>query len=272
MRKNIILTVISLFMVLTLFVGCSSQKVDEKNVVSKEKIEVAVKNVLLDESNTYIKESDGTECPVEGHIIMGYDKTKSGYKVYALTLCGAYGFENGNFVFISGTGLIPAVISFDNELNFNDIEYPKDGADYSKSIKKMFPKKYVSRALAYSESDVDELEKQKKYYAEKYLIEIGRDAKIGEHIDFNDSYKLLTDVGVSVDVSNLLSETLQKYSNDYYPYWIGNKEIIKDTVRYVLSQNYDSENNKIIYTKSVYDTKEVVEEFVFDSKTGLEIK
>lgn len=272
MRKNIVVSIVSVLMVLVLFVGCSSQKADDKTAVSKDKIEVAVKNVLNEESITYLKDSDATECSAEGHIVMGYDETKSGYNVYALTMCGAYGFQNGNFVCVSGTGVIPAVISFDDELNFTDIEYPQDGEDYSKSIKKMFPKKYENRALSHRKNDFNELENQQKAYAEKYLTEMGRDAKIGEYIDFSDSYKFLTDVGVSVDASNLICETFEKCSNDPYPDWIGNREIVKDGVRYVLSQNYDKENNKIIYTKSVYDTKKIVEEFVFDSKTGLEIK
>lgn len=272
MRKNIIISFLSILMVLVLFVGCSSQNENVKTSFSNEEIETSVKNVLYEESLKYIKDSKTAECPAEGHIIMGYDKTKHGYKVYTLTMCGAYGFENGNFVNVSGTGEIPAVIYFDSELNFTNIEYPQDGEDYSKSIKKMLPKIYEHRALSQNENDFNELQNQQEAYAEKYLKEIGRDAKIGEYIDFSDSYKFLTDVGISVEVSSLILETFDKQQEDTYPYKIGNCEMIDDGVRYVLSTEYDEENNEVIYSKTVYDTNETVAKFVFDSKTGNQIE
>ena len=80
------------------------------------------------------------ECQGEGHIILGTDNDDK--IVYALTMYGEYGFQDGNFVKVSGTGVIPVRITFDDNGNLTEYKMPSDGSYYIKSIIDMFPKKY----------------------------------------------------------------------------------------------------------------------------------
>ncbi|MEA4954471.1 MAG: M56 family metallopeptidase [Pseudoflavonifractor sp.] len=205
------------------------------------------------------------ECAGEGHIILG-QKEKSGVTtVYVLTMYGEYGFEDGNFVKVSGSGIIPAAFTFTdsgNGLVCTKIEYPEDGAENAKSIKKMFPSEYQNRALNPLENDMQELTVQERSYAESYLKEIGRNAVIGEYGDFQ--HTLLTDVGVSVDVSNGINDKL--FAD--YPMWIGNRETLENGVRYVYEMSYNKEGHEIDFTKYEYGTNAVVELIRLDSITG----
>jgi len=209
------------------------------------------------------------ECAGEGHILLG-GKTDSGVtKVYALTMVGEYGFEDGNFVKISGSGIIPAVFTFsdsDGGLVCTKIEYPEDGSEYAKSIKKMFPAEYQGRALSPSDGDRQELTSQERAYAASYLKKIGRDAVIGDYGDFE--HTLLTDVGVSVDVSNGINDKL--FAD--YPMWIGTRETLENGVRYVYEMSYNKEGHEIDFTKYEYGTNKIVERSRLDSKTGEIIK
>ena len=102
-------------------------------------------------------------------------------------------------------------------------------------------------------------------YAKDYLIQIGREAEIGDYGDFE--HPLLTHLGVSVQVSNKLLE--KNYSN--YPMWVGNQEKIEDGIRYVYQMDYDKDEKQIVLSKYNYETKEVVEKIVIDALTGEEL-
>ena len=211
------------------------------------------------------------ECVAEGHILLGKEVKNAETTVYALTMYGEYGFENGGFIKGSGTGTIPAVIVFshdeENGYVLEDFRYPMDGGYYISSIHELFPEKYWERCINRNEADDEELTRQELVYAAGYLKQIGRDAGIGEYP--NGDYPLLTDEGVSVEVSNHMWELEKLYG---YPYWIGNLEKLEDGVRYLYEMDLDKDAGEIIYTKSVYDTGEVAERFRFDMKTGEEIK
>ena len=168
------------------------------------------------------------ECFGEGHIILGTENIGDTTKIYALTMVGHYGFINNNFETVSGSGIIPAVIT----LKGNDeveITYPKDGSYYTKSIEEMFPKEYVNRIFKESDNDRKTLEEQERAYAKAYLDKINRSANIGDYGDFE--HKILTSLGVSVEVSNVLEDFYKM--NNYYPYFIGTKEHIEEGVRIV---------------------------------------
>lgn len=226
----------------------------------------AVIKALSDTSNRYL----GDECFGEGHIILGTEKNDHSTKIYTLTMVGYYGFVNNNFEKISGSGIIPAVVTLKNN-NDVTIEYPKDGAYYSSSIKEMFPLKYHSRIFGSNDSDSKDdrknLTEQERAYAKEYLKKIGRKAEIGDSSDFD--HILLTDLGVSVEVSNELEDFYKAHS--YYPYFIGTKEIIEDDVRKVYEMSYHEKQKEIKFTKYTYDAKEIVEQFVFNSITGEKI-
>lgn len=227
-----------------------------------ESLDDAVSAAFLKESQNGYQEG---ECAGEGHILLGSVTASGVTKIYALTLYGEYGFENGNFVKVSGTGVIPAVFTFadsDGGLVCTNIEYPEDGSRYGEAIKKLFPSEYQDRVLNPTDSDRQELESQERSYAESYLKQIGRDAVIGDYGDFK--HTLLTDVGVSVEVSNGIDD--KQFAD--YPMWIGNREALENGVRYVYEKSYDQEAHEIDFTKYEYGTEKVVERTRLDSLTG----
>lgn len=209
------------------------------------------------------------ECSAEGHIILEQTEEDGIATIYALTMYGGYAFHNVDyFVKTTGTGVIPAVMKFDLRLNSHtpliSMEYPADGSGYLTSIKEMFPEHLQDRVLNISKEDSDTLTSMEQEYAKRYLANLGRDALIGDYADFE--HELLTDLGISTEVSNKLSE----YEKDMgpYPNWHGSRETIEDGVRYMYSIFYEEETDEIIYEKRVFDTMETVEKFVFDAETG----
>lgn len=225
-------------------------------------LDQAVIKALSDTSNRYL----GDECFGEGHIILGTEKDGDTTKVYTLTMVGYYGFVNNNFEKASGSGIIPAVVTLKNN-NEVTIEYPKDGSDYASSIKEMFPLKYHSRIFGDNDSDRKNLKEQEQTYAKEYLSKIGRNADIGDYGDFE--HTTLTKAGVSIEVSNKLEDFFKMHS--YYPYFIGTKEIIEDGVRMVYEMSYQERQQEITFKKYLYDSKKLVEQFVFNSITGEKI-
>lgn len=179
-------------------------------------------------------------------------------------MAGWYGFENGHFVKISGSGIIPAVVTLDGKNHVN-LEFPLDGGDYQKSVMNMFPGEYHDRIFGQAERDHNNLKKQEEQHAKDYLTSINRKAEIGDNPDFD--YVLLTDAGVSAELSNELNEKFYK-EHFYYPSCIGTRERIEGGIRMVYELSFDENKQEIHVTKYRYDTKEVVESFEIDTKTG----
>lgn len=227
--------------------------------------QLASSAILEHYNNSFVPE----ECLAEGHLILEEDVSDGILTIYALTMYGGYSFHNVDyFVKSSGTGVIPAVMTFDLRLNSHtpllSFELPEDGSGYSESVKKMFPEHLWDRVLTIQEDDRRTLTAMEQDYAKRYLSEIGRSALVGEYADFN--HELLTDVGISTEVSNRLLE----YEKDIgpYPNWHGSTEKIENQIRYMYSVFYDEESSQIIYEKRVFDSMETVEKFVFDAETG----
>ena len=253
--SSILIFVLIIGMVFSLS-GCA------KTAPAKEEISQLVADAVISDNASIYR--DG-EFSAEGHKILGSDLSGNRLKVYALTTFGNYGFQNDMFIKVSGSGTIPAVLSFEKDgtgYSFMGIEYPRDGSEYVKSIKRMFPLKYRAAALN-SDSAYDELVSQERKYAEEYLQSIGRDAEIGDYRDLN--VVLLTDLGVSVEVSNQLS--CDKNLGEY-PYWVGSSEYLENGIRYVRSLSFDENAGLIIYSTAEKGTGEVTECFAFDASTG----
>ncbi len=209
----------------------------------------------------------GEECVAEGHRILDMEEDGTETKIYALTMYGEYQFQNGNFVKGSGSGVIPAVFVFQKDsggaYKLSFYEVPEDGSGYAESIEKMFPEELWEICISPTEEVCAELESQEKGYASEYLKALGRTAKIGSYRDFE--HPLLTDAGISVEASNRLMEN-KDISN--YPYEIGNVEVLEDGVRYVYQTDYEPEKERILLTKTEYDSGKVKEVYIFDSETG----
>lgn len=206
-----------------------------------------------------INNNDGSyldgECNAEGHIILKADESKSNITLYTLTTYGEYGFQNGMFIKVSGTGVIPVVITFsvdkDNTYILQSYIEPKDGSGYATSIKEMFPKELYNRVIPISDSDKAALQAQERKYAKNYLDSIGRTASIGEYTD------------LEIEIPDIPADTANVIFKRYweYPYWIGTEEKIEDGVRYVYEtqwKNYGNNDSMIYLTKYVYDTGEII--------------
>ena len=212
----------------------------------------------------------------EGHILMGKDTDEVGeQKCYVLEMFGAYEFQDGNFVKCAGTGAIPCVVTVnlaDNgEYSFVSLVEAEDGSNFVDSIKENFPEELWSRCITIEDDDRNELEKQERSYAEEYLSSIGReDTEIGDYSDFE--HKLLTDEGVSVEVSNKMLEVQTGDGIEFFcPMWIGEREVLDDNVRYIYKTDYDKKKNEIIFSKILYESGEVLESTVYNAKTGEKI-
>ena len=129
----------------------------------------------------------------------------------------------------------------------------------------MFPYPYRLKALHYGESEEKKLQTQERTYAQAYLRSIGREAEIGEYGDFD--VILLTDCGISVEVSNALLDDERLWN---YPYWIGSSETLENGSRYIHTLSVDETNHTIHYVTKEYDTGKIMERFVFDAETGEE--
>lgn len=266
--KKIKSLVLILALAACVFVACTAK--DDTTIISDD-LDKAVGEAILKEcANGY----QSGEVAGEGHIILGIEKVfDNEIRVYALTMYGEYGFEDGDLVKVSGTGCIPEVLNVSTENGYEVInfEYPKDGSEYVKSIKEMFPTKYHSRVLKQDNDDFKALEEQEIKYVEAYLKSLGREANIGSQTE----RKLLTDAGVSVEVSNKILE----YEKDVlanYPYWIGSKEKLEHDEyskipgdeRFVYEMKLNEEENRIEYTKTKYGTGTVYQFIYIDPETG----
>ncbi len=214
------------------------------------------------------------ETQGEGHILMDQDEPDENgeIKCYCLEMFGAYEFQDGNFVKCAGTGVIPAVITVkakdDGSYELISIVEAEDGSNFVDSIKRDFPEPLWSRCITIEDDDRNELERQERAYAEEYLSSIGReDAEIGDYADYE--HKLLTDAGVSVDVSNKMLDVQSGDGIEFFcPMWLGEREVLEDNVRYTYKTEYDEKKNEIIFSQILYETGEVQETAVYDATTG----
>ena len=110
---------------------------------------------------------------------------------------------------------------------FVSIVEAEDGSAFVDSIKKNFPEDLWSRCITIEDDDRNELNKQERSYAEEYLGSIGReDVEIGDYGDFE--HTLLTDEGVSVDVSNKMLDVQSGDGFEFFcPMWLGEREVIE---------------------------------------------
>lgn len=194
------------------------------------------------------------EVFTEGHNILEVVEEDGIVTAYTVSSCGWFGFENGIFTKISGSGAIPTVIKFSKnergEYSLLEYKEPLDGAGYMDSIKKMFPKSMWDDVL--KGDKYADLVKQQKEQAELYLQSIGRKAQVsGSHV----KKKL---VEIDVQASNKLFSEFTKYDAELnkFPYWQGTRELMENGVRYIYktSQSKTSDGfDLIIFNKTKED-------------------
>ncbi|MBQ1241078.1 MAG: hypothetical protein IIX74_04155 [Lachnospiraceae bacterium] len=232
---------------------------------TEEELDQKVAEIILEHNKPMFT---GEECQAEGHIILEHEEQDGVTTVYALMMYGEYQFQNVDYLIkAAGTGVIPVVLSFgehEDGREFTHMTWPEDGSGYNESIKEMFPEHLWDRVLIIQEADRALLTAMERAYAEEHLKMTGRDAVIGDYADVERT--ILTDHGISVDVSNKLFAYEEKLAP--YPSWHGTLEKVEDGERYLYSVFYDEETNQIIYEKRFFGTNETVEKFVYDAETG----
>lgn len=202
------------------------------------------------------------ECHTEGHIILGKEESGDKTKIYALTEFASFGFENGYFTNVGGE-TAPAVVTVNRKTGEYSIQYPKDGEYYSKSIYKMFPQKYQTRAFGENDQDYSDMWNQCVSQAKEYLESIGRKAEVKSWGDV--PHTLFTDIGMPVDISNNLENYIKTYN--YYEY-IGSEEVIENGTRYVYRTSYLEDKNTLLFSKEIYGENKVVNLIQMNIKTG----
>jgi len=188
------------------------------------------------------------ECRTEGHVVLKTEEKDDILSVYSIASYGEFGFENGIFTKISGSGAIPTVITFTigkgDSYTLKDYKEPLDGSAYDASLAELFPADLLTQAHS-TDSYNANLSTQEEEYASKYLKLIGREAMVQE----SNVEKELPDMNTQVS-----NELMSLYSE--YPYWIGNTEKIEGGVRYVYQTDWQSDGNgdgTLTYTKSIYN-------------------
>ncbi len=253
---GIIIVIAALFAV---YYTTSKQAAQNTAQTKSETIDNIISDAIMTtNSENYLK----GECRAEGHVVLKTDEANGILTAYTVASYGEFGFENGIFTKISGSGAIPTVITFEigkgSSYTLKDYKEPLDGSEYEASLSRMFPADLLNKVQS-TDSYSDNLSNQQEQYASKYLKLIGREATVQEkYVEKN-----LPDMNTqaSNDLMSLFSE---------YPYWIGNTEKVEDGVRYVYQTNWQSVGNGdgiVTYTKSVYNG-DAVETTVIQIKDG----
>ncbi len=231
--KRILILSLVIWAVLSL-ISCVNQNINPPVTPETEKgqglfnIDDAINEAIKGRSSSYTS----GEVVTEGHTILSTKDENGVTKVYTIASCGAFGFENGIFTKISGSGAIPTVITFsqDKEGNYILLEYeePMDGSGYGDSIRRMFPLSLHSRVLA-AHKDYKTLAKQQEAQAKEYLEGIGRDAKVSA------DYVKKELPNIDVEASNKIFSELAKYDAflNACPYWLGTRERVEEGLRYI---------------------------------------
>ena len=190
------------------------------------KLDDAVSQAILSANiNSYAS----GEFAAESHYVFGVDNKTETIKVYLLENYTLFGFKNGFFTDVAG-GRVPVVMSFkvtNSGYELLSRETAQDGADYTKSIKKLFPTKYSKKVLnGLTDEENAQIWNEKKEKAEEYLKSIGRTATVCQYGDIKIVF--LSDYGIDDETSNKISNSGLKYDDT-----IGNHEEIENGKRYV---------------------------------------
>ena len=225
------------------------------------KLDNAVSQAILSANiNSYAS----GEFAAESHYVFGVDNKTQTIKVYLLENYTLFGFKNGFFTDVAG-GRVPVVMSFkvtNSGYELLSRETAQDGADYTKSIKKLFPAKYSKKVLnGLTDEENEQLWNEQKERAEEYLKSIGRTATVCQYSDIKIVF--FSDYGIDDETSNTISNSGLK-SDDT----IGNHEEIENGKRYVYQTEYDIKTNQITFTKFEYETNKVVEYIAVDGANG----
>ena len=219
-------------------------------------IDQAVAMAVKAESGSYAP----GEVVTEGHLILETEEDEGLITLYTLASYGEFGFENGIFTKVSGSGAIPTIIKFfldeNGEYTLLGYQVPVDGEGYIDSIKEMFPRRLHPRVLA-ADLDYPALAAQQEAQAEEYLKSIGREAPVSE------AYVEKELAVINVEASNkLFAEPSFDSFLGNCPYWLGTAEKIEGGVRYIYetSQSKTADGYDLITFQKKKEDGPVIEE------------
>lgn len=220
--------------------------------LNEKALEDAIKNAVLAQQKGY---GEG-ETATEGHVILGAETRNNQIMVYTIASFGAFGFENGIFTKVSGSGAIPTVMTFveGNQENYSLHTYkePQDGSGYSESLKKMFPTDYHDYIVNIDEEIVKDLTRQQEEQAAQYLESIGRKAEVS--INYVDRILPEIDTGASNKLFSEYTKNDRELNN--FPYWIGTRELIEGGARCIYETLLGkTEDNHDLIVLSKWDDK-----------------
>lgn len=241
----------------------SSQRISQLSgeIAKPRTINEAVAYAIKEQGNSY----RSGEVITEGYIILDTKEKDDRVIVYTIASVGIFGFENGIFTKVAGSGAIPTVITLvkDENSNYSIAEYkePMDGAGHAESIKDMFPQDLWDSVFKDTQNTYTELEKQQEKQAKSYLKMIGRNAEVSaEHVK-----KDLIDIDVKA--SNKIFAEYTKYDVELnnFPFWIGTKELIQNGNRYIYetSQRKSEDGNDLVIFIKKGENDEVVFERIY---------
>lgn len=203
------------------------------------------------------------EVAAEGHLILEVEEKDTMAIAYTIASFSWFGFENGIFTGISGCGAIPTVITFvknkNGEYFLQEYKEPTDGAGYTESIQKMFPKRLWARV--FQGDHYPQLVKQLEEQARQYLQGIGRNAEVKlAHVE-----KQLA--RINVEASNKLFAEFTKRDSELnlFPYWLGTKEYLVNGERFIYetSQSKSSDGYDLISFKKTKEDGTLVLEYQY---------
>lgn len=209
------------------------------------------------------------ECLGEGHMIFGYKEKGDSVEVYALCSVSGYGFRDG--ILVDNTGYcVPTLIRFEKDAEghyrYKDRQEAKDGAEYKPSVYRMFPRRAADEVFAFGIDDAEKynargekLQKQSDVYAAAYLRAIGREVEISSY--YKENFPLLSDFGVSEEVSNALLEL-----HGDYDLYVGRFEVLEYGKRYLYQKIWSDNkagNGTVTFQKVEYDSGKIVERYIY---------
>ena len=199
--------------------------------------------------------------------VMGSDETEKEMNLYFFYHFDSFGFDNGFFTDVGGgSGATAAVFTInpDGTYQLSEIKETGMGSEYGKSLKRIFPSALAGRALSGpTEKEAEEMWQGCVKSAQQYLRSIGRNGvEVRRYGDV--PHTLLTDLGVSVEVSNMTHNIADVTEAGYVGVW----ETVEGGVRYVSENGYDKEKNLLTFKKYQFDTGAVVFDLGLDASTG----
>lgn len=237
----------------------SSRKASDSNTMLPKDIEQAVSQAIKSKNQySYLI----GEVATEGHIILDKEEKDGVVKVYTLSSFGYFGFQNGIFTKVSGSGSIPTIITFSKDANgaysLNEYKEPIDGDECLESTKAMFPERLWDNVIDQANAIYPELAKMQEVQAEEYLRRIGRLAKVSsDHVE-----REIPDIDVAA--SNKLFSEWGKDDlllNDC-PYWLGTVEKIENGERiiYETAQSKSNDGYDLITFKKMKADGTIIEQ------------